>query len=498
MTAPDRKPIADFEPFPVDCLPAVLADTVRAIAGHNGCDPSFAALPMLSACASAIGTTYRLRLKSDWAQPAVVWSAIVAESGVGKSPALHAVYRPLHRLEAEAAREYDAAAREHEIATAVYQQREAEWKRTGKGEPPAKPEPPRPKRYTTKDTTREALAPILRDNPRGVLVACDELRGLLGSFGIYQNASDADEAAWLELWDARSLSVDRKGGARLFVPRAAVSIAGGIQPQVMRDSFDAGRRASGLMARFLFAFPPRRPAFWSEADIPGSVADAYAATVASLCRLEPDRDPVSGESLPHDLPLADDARESWREYYDRVETRLADLTGDIAAATSKCRAYAARLGLVLHLAERASQGDTRRPGPVTAGHLAAGIALAEWFERESLRVYGWMAGGSIKPADPAEHLRAYIRSRGGEVSVRDIYTNLDRRYPDAQSAEAAMQELADRGWGEWTFAGGKPGRPSKRLRLTGDTCTCEILEDAPGNGGCAGAGAAGQSDWGRL
>jgi hypothetical protein len=98
----------------------------------------------------------------------------------------------------------------------------------------------------------------------------------------------------------------------LFVPRAAVSIAGGIQPQVMRDSFDAGRRASGLMARFLFAFPPRRPAFWSEADIPGSVADAYAATVASLCRLEPDRDPVSGESLPHDLPHADDARESWR------------------------------------------------------------------------------------------------------------------------------------------------------------------------------------------
>ena len=51
------------------------------------------------------------------------------------------------------------------------------------------------------DTTVEALAPILRVNPRGLLLARDELAGWIGSFDRYsgKGKSGADAANWLSM-----------------------------------------------------------------------------------------------------------------------------------------------------------------------------------------------------------------------------------------------------------------------------------------------------------
>ena len=74
-------------PFPVDALPEPIRGFVAAGAKAIGCDASFIALPLLTAMAAAIGNTRRIQLKRGWTAPAILWVAIVGESGTAKTPA---------------------------------------------------------------------------------------------------------------------------------------------------------------------------------------------------------------------------------------------------------------------------------------------------------------------------------------------------------------------------------------------------------------------------
>jgi hypothetical protein len=71
-----------------------------------------------------------------------------------------------------------------------YDARKREAKKQAKGgEPlnlPDPPEKPACRRVVTSDPTIEKLADLLEDNPRGLLVARDELGGWLGSFTRYK------------------------------------------------------------------------------------------------------------------------------------------------------------------------------------------------------------------------------------------------------------------------------------------------------------------------
>src|SRR5690606_30014028 len=75
-----------FEPFPVEALPEPVSDFVRDGANAIGCDPAYVALPTLAALASAIGNTRRIRLKSNWCEPSILWAGIVGDSGTLKTP----------------------------------------------------------------------------------------------------------------------------------------------------------------------------------------------------------------------------------------------------------------------------------------------------------------------------------------------------------------------------------------------------------------------------
>ena len=73
---------------------------------------------------------------------------------------------------------------------------------------------------------------LLEEQPRGLLVAHDELSAWINSFDAYKACRGKDVAQWLSMHRAGVLTVDRKGGRRIIhVPRAAVCIAGGVQPE---------------------------------------------------------------------------------------------------------------------------------------------------------------------------------------------------------------------------------------------------------------------------
>ncbi len=220
------------------------------------------------------------------------------------------------------------------------------------------------------------------------------------------------------MYDASPLRIDRKTGDKqtIYIPRAAVSICGGIQPDVLRAALGKEHFADGLAARFLLAMPPRQPARWSDAEIPEASGRMLAGVFDRLWELEPEQD-GEGRPRPRILALTPEAKRVWTAYFNRHSAEQVELDGDLAAAWSKLRGGAARLALVVHLAEWAAGGNVD-PDRIDQSSVEAGIGLADWFGQEAQRVYALL--GETEGDREDRELVAWIERKGGRATVRDI------------------------------------------------------------------------------
>ena len=104
--------------------------------------------------------------------------------------------------------------------------------------------------------TIERVATLLATAaPKGLLIVRDELAGWITGMNAY---NDAGRAFWIEAFGGRPYRVERqKHPEPIIVPRLAVSVFGGVQPDrlgpLMREADD------GLLARILWAWPDPIP-----------------------------------------------------------------------------------------------------------------------------------------------------------------------------------------------------------------------------------------------
>jgi len=513
-TKPTKPSIEPFQPFPVDALPEVVAGFVGDSAEAIGCDASFIALPLLVGFAWAIGSSRRAQLKRSWSEPAILWGAIIGESGSTKSPALELALRAVRQRQEQKMKEHLAAYDQWEKDNDVFEAQKAAWKRdatknlTAAGDPPEAPEAPTCERCWTDDATIEAVAKLLQDNPRGLLMIRDELAGWLAFDRYSANGKGGEAPKWLEMFGGRAMVVDRKTSGTIYVPQAAVSIVGGIQPGILARCIGQEHRENGLLARLLLTMPPRRPKVWTDADIDPMAEARIASIFDALYDLAPASN-ADGELRPAMVQLTADGKRVWVAFYNEHNAEAAELSGDMAAAWSKLEGYAARFALVHHLIRQVIDEDVGEG--IDAVSIAAGVKLSRWFAHEARRVYAMLAED-----DDAKQRRQsveLIERKGGSVTVREWQRT--RSHRTAEDAEAELAELVTAGVGqlEQVTPGARGGRPSKRFILarpekarTNQTISApvppKIGEDEPTERSSTDVGpAAGidrDDDWGEL
>jgi len=459
--------VLEWEPFPLGVLPEVAGAFVRSAADSIGCDPAFVALPLLSALAAAVGNTRRLAVKGGWLEPPVLWSCVVAESGSQKTPAFNEATQFLSKRQELAFSAHAEQMRNHDADLAHYDAELAAWKQAVRkgnaGDAPIRPVAPVATRYLVNDTTIEALVPILVGNPRGVLVAVDEQAGWLASFDQYKaGRGGADAPKWLSMHSAGGVVSDRKSSGTLFVPSAAVSVCGGIQPGALRRAIGTTHVENGMLARLLVAMPPRRAKVWHDTQLDLFAVDAMKTVFDVLLDVSP---AATGEHAVSDLTF--EAGKAWKRFYNQHGQEQNEATGAVASMLAKIEAAAARLALVVHCVRQAA--GEKLPHRVDEVSVEAGVVLARWFAREARRVYGVLGAGEAADGaagDAAEAFR-WIESRGGYATVRDLAHGLRRFRKDVGKAEKVARRLVADGRAIWetTTPGDAGGRPGDGIRL---------------------------------
>src|SRR5688500_3095726 len=213
--------------FSVDAMPAGCRMLVREASDAIGCPPEFVALPMLTVLATAIGNSRVVELKSGWVEKAVVFATVIGDPAAKKSPAAKVAMKPAKRLQVELRNVYEAKREDYEREMLEHERDKRELRKAGAADP-RPPKEPLMERTAVNDTTVEALIRVLKETPRGVLVAKDELAGWIRGMDQYKaGGKGSDRQFWLSAWNSDPITVDRKGAPEaLMVPNPYVSKIG--------------------------------------------------------------------------------------------------------------------------------------------------------------------------------------------------------------------------------------------------------------------------------
>lgn len=425
---PLRAPLA-APAFPLDVFPVWVGEYCQSVAASANVPVGYVAANVLGVAAGAIGATVTLTLTPEWTERACLFVAVVAPKSAGKTPAHLAAMKPLRCLQAERSRTDDKAV------------------------------------FFTTDTTVEAIAPLLRDRPRGLLVAADELSGFVGGMNQYKpGGKGGDRAFWLSCWAGSTLSVLRRNpeAPHLWVPHPCVSVLGGVQPAVLADLFGTD---DGFAERFLFECSDPLPAGRASRGEHAHAID-WAEAVRRLALMEMAVDERFG-NRPHRVELTEEA---WEVFADWTAACMggADRDQALDGFRAKGRGYAARLALVLHALARLRPGGELPP--VDADGMAAGVKLTRYYLAQVERV---RAGAGAGPSD-AERVLKWLAGCGlGAVTRRDVHRGLQRQFPRAEQLADPLRQLVQHGWLRYADAPGDGGagrRTEALYELRPDLC----------------------------
>ena len=450
-------------PFPVDVFPDTLQQFALQAAQSLSCPLDLVAVQMVAACGTAIGGSRTLQVTSDWQEPPCMYVAIVAPPGGGKSPAKALVCAPLERRqnqlkhqykqELEAYEAYKAAIDSHlPPPMTAYSAPPSQSAPSGGPMPascnvqPTPPSKPILQRVTTGDATTESLAPILRDNPRGLLMGHDELAGWVRSLNQYKGGKGADRQFYLSVWAGQPLIIDRKGKEPIIVPHPFLNVMGGIQPDMLPLLADEKGRADGFLDRILCSFPETMPAqHWSEHTVEAHIKQQWSDTLQNLFDLEMQHIEDEGIDQPQLVHFTDDGRAAWVEWYNAHTDEMNSLASDSALKGPwlKLTSYFLRLALVLHFC-RVACGEVDSED-VDAESVARTTRLIDYFKSHARKVYRHLrldAGDRL-----VEKVISWIRDQGGECGARDLGRVGIPGIKKSSAARRMMNDLVDRGLG---------------------------------------------------
>jgi len=415
-------------------LPESLEAPLKRLAGRLNLPPEAYYLSLLCAAASQVGNRTRLELDrgTDYSVPPILWGGIVGETGSRKTPIINTITSPLDAIQADLEQLYRARLEAYQAELREYEKN----KREAKGDLPVEP---KPTDLYVSDFTLEALCQVLGRQPeRGLLVGLDELTSFFKSMDAYRNGRGSDRARWLEFYNARALKVDRKTTGRVYVPRTAISLIGGIQPSVIRGLWEQDKTGEdGLWARFAWVRIPITPSPGIQEGATYDLSGLLKSLYRNLGRL-PDKT----------YRLDRQGIQAWNEWHHEIERQiLAEPSDILRASLPKTKDRAARIALVLHLIEAAMEGNMDPDTITPAATLTKAICFARWLQGQTRLLYGEL--GVVDNPEAARILRFVNRFKGcGSIKAKQVMQwwspKSDR--PKAPEARKFMEKIVHLGW----------------------------------------------------
>ncbi len=446
------------DPFPVNALGDLLGAAANAIHDRVQAPIAIAGQSVLGVANLAVQGHADVVLPAGSCQPKPIsdFFITVASSGERKSECDKQALWPIRARE-KALREA------HDAALPAYRDRQAAWEKArehamkaGKGdrlkieaalkEIGLAPQPLAEPILTCDEPTIEGLHWLYSVGSPSLGLFSPEGGRFVGGHGMSDDGKLRTAAGLSTLWDGELIKRVRATGATTM-PGRRLALHLMVQPDVaniwLSDPLLAGQ---GLLSRLLISAPESAAGTRYQRDEHAETDAALRRWGARLLRILEAPLPLApgktNELAPRPLSLSPEAAALWKRFADHVEMAIGP-NGDlemVRGLANKLPEHAARLGAVLSLVRNFDAGI------IETAEIEAGIALAEHYAAEALRLFG--ASKFTGDIRLAQRLLDWLLTRWSEpyISLPDIYQRSLNAIGDKATAAKLVSILEDHGW----------------------------------------------------
>ena len=242
--------------FPIEIFPEPIQsyilecnETLDSSIDYMGCS-------MLWLISVVVGNSIQIEVKKGWNETATIWLAVVGKAGLGKTPSIHNIIKPLLSANNKEIKNYIKQSEKFEYYDKLSAKDKKEHEEIHK---PVKTQ------FIANDITIEALVELHQENKNSIGVFKDELAGWFKDMNKYREGSDLE--FWLSTWSGKAISLNRKTAKSSFVDKPLVSVLGGIQPSILNGFYTEDNKDNGFMDRMLLSYPNLDIEKWNDKEM---------------------------------------------------------------------------------------------------------------------------------------------------------------------------------------------------------------------------------------
>lgn len=372
--------------FPVQVFPKWVQEFIDEHKQKKNFPVEYTSAGIMAALSLACGNNRYI--EQPYLTKAAIWVVLVGKPGVNKTHPLNAALAPFKEIDEKHFKEYEPLKRAYDKAPEK-----------------SKPDEPVLKQLTVNDTTMEALIRVLHNNPDGVLLYKDELASWVKEMDRYRQGG-GDMENWNSMFSLQQIRVNRASGNNLYVPKPYVSIAGTIQPRVLKKlSPDGAMIDNGFLDRMLFVWPElEKEAMKINLETVNS-DKTYSDNLLNI---------LNGRTQPKRFEITQDSVELLEDWHEGVISRFYGSHETEDGIEGKLRTYSFRFMLLLHMAYHPVDPPTEISTQITEKT----ILLLIYFENQATKVRSSITGRNPMIGFP-EHQRLWYRDLPVEFETKE-------------------------------------------------------------------------------
>lgn len=404
-------------PFPVNSLPVLLRDYLKAVADYVQVVPEMAVLPLLSVLSLCVqGKAVIKHTGNSHTENLNLYTITVASPGERKSGSLKEFLKPIEEYQEQYNKIHAQEIEEYQTERAYLENKRAKAIKTDlhTAKEITKQLSELEKKHelilNVSDATPEALALEMYRQGGTIGIIDDEGSVFDVLSGIYSNGQ-ANINIFLKAYDGTNYTILRRTKENIELKNPLLTMGLMVQPEHFTNAMN-NRQFSGrgFIHRFLFAFPESRAGYLKigSPDIPPKLQKQYSDLINRLLRMPSMSDvPVIVCDREADLLFSD--------YFEHIqkEIRAGGMFENLKEWASKQFGRVLKIAGILHLCEH-------EPSERLTGQTAINaISIATWTENHALNALS----GSI--SDPEEISNAKYILKKLQCSEKDILSKHD-------------------------------------------------------------------------
>lgn len=376
--------INDNFSLPIDGLSPCIQEIIQAYADGYQCERDF----VVASVFAAVSTAIRKKVHTDdgrYKNYMPFYICLVADSGVGKTTPMREILKPIIERDVS----YRKASKE------AMEKYKAEIDAGNKNA-----ESPILQALVIDDTTEEVRMKILSENP-GVLLYSDELSTMLFNFNRYTRSGEVPRL--LSIWNNQYATVDRMTKDSLLAEEPFLSIIGGTQPGVVKETFGGNFLVeSGFNHRWMFVYPDEKPpVMYSESSVSKNVSDTWSEFINGLLDFDFSSNGTDA------LIIANEAKQVYINYFNGLQIKSLSACGYMKSVYAKLHVMVQRLAGIVHIL-----GNNPGMSHILPEEMEYSVRCIDYFERCAEKVYMIATEGEKKPE---------VKPMGNEEMIARVY-----------------------------------------------------------------------------